>query len=240
MELKQTIVAPGRELLIRTALKMALKTRRLAALGVRELGREAGLHPSTFYRHFSSLEDLGVTILDEVLRIQRCALRDIRHRAADAVFSGLPGTVSSTEYWSHCLHKTKAVAQQTMASSFDFLPKNPEAFVIGVSGLGGASSRVRQRLSQFLREMSRDLAEDIRIYQLLPMLSDEAVERLSSIIVREIFIISATYIETPEKRAEMEKATYDLFINLVAGAIVMEVADRAMMCQLVDILRDRD
>lgn len=240
MGVAKPAVARGKHLLIRAALKLALKTRSIGALGVREIGREAGLNPNTFYRHFSSLDDLGIAIVDEVMSDLRGPLRDIRRRAAEAVSSVTPGAATPTEYWSHCLKKAKVVARQTMALYFDFVLKNPEAFLIGVSELSGSSSQLRQKLSEALEAMSNDLAEDIRIYQLLPMLSDYAVREMSSFITRHIFILSTEYIDAPKKRTDMEEAAYSLMINLVAGAIAMEVIDRDIMAELVAILRDKD
>ena len=52
--------AGGRERLIGAALKLAAEKRSLLALGVRELGRMAGLNPNTFYRHFKTLDEQEV------------------------------------------------------------------------------------------------------------------------------------------------------------------------------------
>jgi TetR/AcrR family transcriptional regulator, fatty acid biosynthesis regulator len=235
--LAKPVVARGKSLLISAALKLALKTRSIGALGVREIGREAGLNPNTFYRHFSSLEDLGLSILNEVIASWRQPLRDIRRKAAEAAAAQIPPPAVSTDYWAVCLKKAKLVAALTIEGYFDFVLKNPEAFLIGVSEMSGSSSKLRHRLQEAIEELASDLAEDIRIYQLLPMLSDAALKDMSSVIIRQIFMLSTDYIDAPEKREEMRKMAVDLMINLVAGAIALEVSDRETMLSLAEILR---
>jgi hypothetical protein len=100
-----------------------------------------------------------------------------------------------------------------------------------------SASKLRHRLQEAIDELAGDLAEDIRIYQLLPMLSDATLKDMSSVIIRQIFMLSTGYIDTPEKREEMRKMAVDLMINLVAGAIALEVSDRHTMLSLAEILR---
>ncbi|MET0796590.1 MAG: TetR family transcriptional regulator, partial [Rhodococcus sp. (in: high G+C Gram-positive bacteria)] len=44
----------------------------------REVAREAGIVPTAFYRHFASLEDVGVVLVEESMRMLRQMLRDAR------------------------------------------------------------------------------------------------------------------------------------------------------------------
>lgn len=235
--LAKPVVARGKSLLIKAALKLAMKTRSIGALGVREIGREAGLNPNTFYRHFSSLEDLGLTILNEVIASWRQPLRDIRRRAAVAASAQIPSPAVSTDYWTVCLRRAKLVAAITIEGYFDFVIENPEAFLIGVGEMSGSSSKLRQRLQEAVEELANDLAADIRIYQLLPMLSDATLKDMSTFIIRQIITLSTDYIDVPEKREEIRKMAYDLMINLIAGAVALEVSDRETMLGLAEILR---
>jgi AcrR family transcriptional regulator len=54
-----------------------LEERSFAALSLREVTREAGIAPAAFYRHFESMEALGLVLIDESFR----ALRDLLRRA---------------------------------------------------------------------------------------------------------------------------------------------------------------
>jgi AcrR family transcriptional regulator len=230
MALIKPVIAQGKHLLIRAALKLAMKTRSVRALGVREIGREAGLNPNTFYRHFSSLDDLGLAILNEVMR-------NMRREAAESIASQVPSARLPSEYWVLSLQKTKLVARETIRLYFEFVLKNPEAFTIGVSEMNGASPTMRQAIQGLIADFAADLADDIRILQLLPMVSDEAVRELSTIIIRQIFMLSTDYIDTPDKRGEMEDVAYSFMINLVAGTIGLEVSDQETLTELLGVLR---
>src|SRR6478672_9717823 len=55
-----------------------LEDRSFAALSLREVTREAGIVPAAFYRHFESMEALGLVLIDESFRALRDVLRSAR------------------------------------------------------------------------------------------------------------------------------------------------------------------
>lgn len=52
--------------------------RSLAGISLREVAREAGIVPTAFYRHYASMDELGVDLVDESMRPLRQMLRDAR------------------------------------------------------------------------------------------------------------------------------------------------------------------
>src|SRR5512142_170464 len=48
------------------------------ALSLRSVARAAGVVPTAFYRHFASLDELGLALVDESFRTLRAMLRDAR------------------------------------------------------------------------------------------------------------------------------------------------------------------
>jgi AcrR family transcriptional regulator len=50
----------------------------LVALSLRQVAKEVGIVPTAFYRHFDSIEDLGLALVDESFVSLRAMLRDIR------------------------------------------------------------------------------------------------------------------------------------------------------------------
>ncbi|MGZ8801287.1 MAG: TetR family transcriptional regulator, partial [Mycobacterium sp.] len=55
-----------------------LAERSFSALSLREVTREAGIVPAAFYRHFESMEALGLVLIDESFRALRDMLRGAR------------------------------------------------------------------------------------------------------------------------------------------------------------------
>lgn len=50
----------------------------LAGLSLRHVAREVGISPTAFYRHFDSVEDLGLALVDESFQTLRRMLHDMR------------------------------------------------------------------------------------------------------------------------------------------------------------------
>jgi AcrR family transcriptional regulator len=57
---------------------LLLEERSFSALSLREVTREAGIVPAAFYRHFDSMEALGLVLIDESFRALRDMLRGAR------------------------------------------------------------------------------------------------------------------------------------------------------------------
>jgi AcrR family transcriptional regulator len=66
-----------RRTIVAAALSL-LEDRSFAALSLREVTREAGIAPAAFYRHFQSMEALGLVLIDESFRALRDLLRSAR------------------------------------------------------------------------------------------------------------------------------------------------------------------
>ncbi|MGB6179839.1 MAG: TetR family transcriptional regulator, partial [Rhodococcus sp. (in: high G+C Gram-positive bacteria)] len=62
----------------------AIADRSFSSVSLREVTRAAGIVPTAFYRHFASMEDLGVAVVEDSMRVLRKILKDVRrHPSAD-------------------------------------------------------------------------------------------------------------------------------------------------------------
>lgn len=50
----------------------------LAALSLRQVAREVGIVPTAFYRHFATIDELGLALVEESFELLRAMLRDAR------------------------------------------------------------------------------------------------------------------------------------------------------------------
>src|ERR1700755_287762 len=66
-----------RRAIVAAALKL-LDERSFSGLSLREVTREAGIVPGAFYRHFESMDALGLVLIDESFRTLRDMLRGAR------------------------------------------------------------------------------------------------------------------------------------------------------------------
>jgi len=72
-----------RQALLDAALELS-SDRGLAGVSLREVARHAGIVPTAFYRHFASMEELGVTLAADTMRVLRRLLRDARRSPGPA------------------------------------------------------------------------------------------------------------------------------------------------------------
>jgi AcrR family transcriptional regulator len=66
-----------RQRLLDVTLRLILD-RSLSSLSLREVAREAGIVPTAFYRHYASMDALGVDLVDDAMRPLRQMIRDAR------------------------------------------------------------------------------------------------------------------------------------------------------------------
>lgn len=66
-----------RRAILDAALRLSAETG-LAALSLRQVAKEVGIVPTAFYRHFGSIDELGLALVDESFASLREVLRDVR------------------------------------------------------------------------------------------------------------------------------------------------------------------
>ncbi|NVJ66705.1 MAG: HTH-type transcriptional repressor FabR [Gammaproteobacteria bacterium] len=69
-----------RQSIIDAALGQLSADKSFSNLSLREVAREAGIAPTSFYRHFNDMEDLGLTLVDECGVTLRQLMRKARKR----------------------------------------------------------------------------------------------------------------------------------------------------------------
>lgn len=190
----------GREKLLSAALKLAAKSRNLSTIGVRELGREAGLNPNTFYRHFTDLDDLSMALIDQLGKELRAPLQTLRRS----------------------LTSREENAVRTVELVFDFAKQQPEVFMVGVRELYGASRPVREALRKVIDEVAGDLAEDMRVMQITPGLDDKTARELAEVVVVQTFHSTLDYLEHPDQRAEILRRVVQFINALFVGAMAIQ------------------
>ncbi|OBK73253.1 TetR family transcriptional regulator [Mycobacterium sp. 1274761.0] len=94
-----------RRAIVTAALRL-LEDRGFSQLSLREVAREAGIVPAAFYRHFESMEALGLVLIDESFRALRDMLRSARSGKLDpkrviesSVDILIEGVNDRREYW---------------------------------------------------------------------------------------------------------------------------------------------
>ena len=183
-------LAGGKLKLVQAALRLITETRSLTSLGLRELAREAGLNPNTFYRHFKSLDEFGLQVLGYIAEDMKTGVRQLRQMA------------DSSEQASH----------DTVTFVYRYFLANPAATTVAVRELHGPSPVLRRALEAQLDASAREMAEDILERGLVPGVDAEVVHEISHMTIRYILFRAMDYIEKPEQRERIQVET-ERFIN---------------------------
>lgn len=183
-------LAGGKLKLVQAALRLITETRSLTSLGLRELAREAGLNPNTFYRHFKSLDEFGLQVLGYIAEDMKAGVRQLRQMA------------DSSEQASH----------DTVTFVYRYFLANPAATTVAVRELHGPSPVLRRALEAQLDASAREMAEDILERGLVPGLDAAVVHEISHMTIRYILFRAMDYIEKPEQRERIQVET-ERFIN---------------------------
>ncbi|MFE8071742.1 TetR family transcriptional regulator [Marinobacteraceae bacterium S3BR75-40.1] len=215
----------GKQRLVEAAIRLAADSRSIHAIGLRSLAREAGLNPNTFYRHFDSIDDLALTIIQSTVTELREPLSALRRQAADAAEDkqtrrrpaiGIPFDIV----------RGQRVTRETVRLFFDYVERNPSPFLVGARELHGPSPVVRDALRRVMADFTADMVRDMKELELLPNLDDPALERVSATTIRMMFHLSVDFIEQPDRRQTIVAEAEDMILTLLAGAVTLSYLPR--------------
>ncbi|CAD6534907.1 TetR family transcriptional regulator [Paraburkholderia metrosideri] len=196
----------GKRKLIEAALRLTAGGRSFASLGLRELAREAGLNPNTFYRHFSALDELAREAVESVSRRLRPMLR--------------------RERWLAAHDEPHSVPRRACVAFFAFTLENRAAFQSALVEYHGTSPALREAVRANLHEVSAEMADDVVQLELMPTLARDTVDEVCTQIVLQLFHLSAEYIDADTARRDALIAYAERFIvRLFAGSILLAQHD---------------
>lgn len=214
--------ASGRDRLMAAALRLSGRTRSLHAVGIRELAREAGLNPNTFYRHFRDHDDLGLAVLDQVVDTLREPLRTIRAEATEQALAEADGSAPPGDR-DRRIELLARVIDRSLRSYFDFATRHPEAFVIGGRELNGPSPVLRQAIREAMELFAEDLTADmVQLPFLQGMLQETALREIARFVIRQTFHVSLDYVEQPEWRETICRRLQGQVLMMLVGAAALK------------------
>lgn len=168
--------------LLDAALRL-LERKSFGSLGLREVAREAGVVPTAFYRHFDSMEELGLALIDDSFRTLRRMIREARSEPlayGDAIRSSVEILVRHVH--AHRLH-------------FRFVARERSS---GVPAL-------RQAIRAEIRLFSSELATDLARFPYLERWSTEDLGVLATLIVNTMVSTAEEIVDALSRDAEAER-----------------------------------
>jgi AcrR family transcriptional regulator len=155
----------------------------LATVSLRSVARDAGIVPTGFYRHFASLDEVGLALVDESFASLRRMLRDVRR--GDPELKGIiHGSVAILVEHAH-----------RQEAHFRFIARER------VSGPAAVRTAIRHGLELFERELATDLA------RLTPAdaWSSEDLRIMANLIVTTMVSTAEAVVDAPPERPDLER-----------------------------------
>jgi AcrR family transcriptional regulator len=138
----------------------------LVALSLRQVAKEVGIVPTAFYRHFDSIEQLGLELVDESFVSLRAMLRDIRR--ADPSQPWIPWT---------------DIVDRSVESLVEHVGAHRAHFLFIARERAAGPLAVREAIRHEIELCERELATDLARLPGTDRWSSEDLRVLSNLIV---------------------------------------------------------
>jgi AcrR family transcriptional regulator len=180
-----------RRALLDAALALMGEGRSFTSLGLREVTRQAGVVPTSFYRHFHDLDELGLALVEEGGRTLRHLLREVRQAGltpADTIRRSVRVYREYVE--AHRLH-------------FRFLAGER------AGGSGPIRNAIRREVGYFVQEM----ADDLRQLHVLPELTTPALQMVCGLVVNTMLNAAIDILDLPPDDPHREAELMETFLR---------------------------
>lgn len=170
-----------RRSLIEAAFSQLSAERSFASLSLREVSREAGIAPTSFYRHFRDVDELGLTMVDESGLMLRQLMRQARQRIA----------------------KGGSVIRTSVSTFMEFIGNNPNAFRLLLRERSGTSAAFRAAVAREIQHFIAELADYLELENHMPRSFTEAQ---AEAMVTIVFSAGAEVLDVDiEQRRQLEE-----------------------------------
>ena len=195
----------SRDELIQAALSLLGPSRSVSTLSLREVAREAGIAPNSFYRHFRDIDELAIALIE----LSGSTLRQIFSEARQRARIERSVVRTSVEVFMEQLYADEGYLQILMRE--------------GKVGSEAFKMAVERQLQYFEDELQNDLVRLEKVHGHLlqhPALVARAITRL-------VFTMGAMAMSLPrERHGDILEQTVVMLRMLLAGARVLPREDR--------------
>lgn len=154
-----------------------------SSLSLREVAREAGIAPTSFYRHFADMDELGLTLVDEAGLMLRQLLRQARNR----------------------IEKNCSVIRTSIETFMEFVVGNSNVFRLLLRERSGTSAAFRRAVAREIQHFCAELADYLRKETACP---DEYAQMQAEAMVTLVFHAGADALDaSPETRVQITLRT---------------------------------
>ncbi|RTE86457.1 MULTISPECIES: HTH-type transcriptional repressor FabR [Gammaproteobacteria] len=183
-----------RRALIHAALNQLCPESSFSSLSLREVAREAGIAPTSFYRHFQNMDELGLTLVDEGGLALRQLLRQSRQRIADG----------------------GSIIEISVHTFMDYVTNNKNIFRLMLQEQAGTTKEFRLAIAREIDHFKKELTDYLRTER---QTEDKLARIQSDAIVRVVFSAGADILDmNAQERAQLTEQTIQQVRMIARGA----------------------
>jgi AcrR family transcriptional regulator len=164
-----------RRALLDAALKLMDAGESFEAVSLRSVARAAGVVPGAFYRHFSSMDELGLALVDESFRTLRALLRSART-------AGLPPR--------HVIRRSVDVLMEQVLA-------NRQHFALIARARTSGNGVLRHAVNNEIRLITSELATDLARFPAMREWSTDDLNMLAGLLVNTMILHVAEILDLP-------------------------------------------
>ena len=192
-----------RRALIDAAFNQLSAEKSFSNLSLREVAREAGIAPTSFYRHFRDMDELGLTMVDETGLILRQLMRQARKR----------------------IERGGSIIVISVETFFEFITERPNMFRLLLRESSGTSQEFRTAAAREIQHFVAELTEYIVV--------QEKDSRYLAYVQAEgmvtiVFTAGSHALDMSNKEREELKRRLILQLRMIAQGAVKVVEEKAV------------
>jgi AcrR family transcriptional regulator len=162
-----------RSALMNAALELVEQGRHISTISIREVAKGASVVPTAFYRHFTDMDDLGLSLVDELSLMLRHLLRKSRQ------------TITDPQQW----------ITVSIDLYINYVYENRPFFIFMSQSLTGGSGAMRAAVRSELQFFANELALDLRRLGVLTNLSTQLLGQVCELAIQTVSMSSTELVE---------------------------------------------
>ncbi len=177
--------------LLEAALRLMNEGRSFTSLGLREITRAAGVVPTSFYRHFQDVDELGLALVEETGATLRRLLREARK-------AGVPPT--------HIIRHSVQIYEQ-------FVEAHRLHIMFMAGERWGGSPLIRRAIRYEVQHFATEMAQDLRELNLLPSLTMPTLQTICGLVVNTMLNAATDILDLPPDQPQVEEELMENFVR---------------------------
>ncbi|WP_372863930.1 HTH-type transcriptional repressor FabR [Spongiibacter sp.] len=183
--------------LMDAAVRLLGAHRSVSTLSLREIAREAGIAPNSFYRHFRDVDELTVALIDQAGRALRGIIREARQR----------------------LSMERSAIRTSVEAFMEQVDAEEKHIQVLLREMSTGSDAFRQAVERELNYFEDELRDELERMEKLTGHASYQPALTAKAITRLVVAMGASAVEqTPEQRAELIDQTVVMIRMIMEGS----------------------